>query len=274
MMKGMSTLTALGFGLISFSALSANDNNFQNEITINYMDYSSSKSAEEPTWKAKYSYYGSAISQSDSPYQLNRFMAQTTVLDLTYTNNDRNDSYGIGGEYVFDSKWFIGGDYQYADNDVFGHSHVYSANFGYYANDYTKLFFAATKSDTGNSFIDLETDTYSLGVNSFIATELGEGVYISANYSHTETETKSPFYNDKTDYRSWEVSADYYLTNSFSVGGKYNDSTFEGLDDTYSVNAAYFLRIIDNLSLKVNVDKQIEPSISGFTYDIALVGRF
>ena len=274
MMKGMSTLTALGFGLISFSALSANDNDFQNEISINYMDYSSSKITIDPTWSAQYSYYGAPISQSNSPYQLNRFMSQTSVLDLSYSNTDSNDSYSIGGEYVFDSHWFVGADYQHTDNDVFGDSKIYSANFGYYANEYTKIFFAATKSDAGNSFIDLETYNYSIGINSFISTAYGEGVFVSANYGYTENESKSVFGNDKTDFRSWTVAADYYLTNAFSVGGSYNDSTFDGGDDTYSVNAAYFLRIIDNLSLKVHADKRIEPSSNGFTYDVALIGRF
>lgn len=274
MMKWTSTITALSLSMISASAFSANDEKFQNELTISYMDLSSSSIDVEPTWSAQYTYFGSHISQKTSPYQLNRFISQTSTLDLNYSNTDGDSSYGIGGEYVFDSKWFIGGDYQRADYSLFGDTDVYNANFGYYINDFTKVYFAASKSEEDTSLAQLDGYQYDIGLKTFIRTAYGEGVYVTADYTYNDSEVKTVLGTVKSNSKGWGIKADYYFTKSFSLGGSYSDSTFENSDDTYAVSADYFLRIVDNVSIEFSADKVIEPSEQGFSYHVSLIGRF
>ncbi|MBM7071710.1 hypothetical protein JQC92_06595 [Shewanella sp. 202IG2-18] len=276
MMKWTSTLTALSLSVIGFSALSAQDNNYQSELTVSYMDFSSNKLDIDPTWGVQYSYYGSPISQSASPYQLNRFLSQTSVLDLNYSNTDSNNTYGIAGKYVFDSKWFVGANYQSTDTGSFGDADIYNVNLGYYLNEFTSVYVAATKTDSGNSrsAIIIDDYQYDIGIKSFIETTYGEGVYFTADYSFSDDEIKTPIGTTKLDYRNWGVSVDYYLTNAFSIGGSYSDASYDNAEDTYAVNAAYFIRLVDNISLSIRADKTLEPSSSGFSYDIGLVGRF
>ena len=274
MMKWTSTITALSLSVIGFSAMSAQDNNFQNELTVNYMDYSSNKFDKDPTWGVVYSYYGSPISQSSSPYQLNRFLAQTSVLDLNYSNRDSDNSYGIGGEYVFDSKWFIGANYERVETSPSGDADIYDVSIGYYANDFTKLYFSANRAESGNQVDGSESYQYDIGIRTFLETSYGEGFYITADLDFVDSEVRNKANKTNSDYRAWGVSVDYYFTDSFSVGGSYADASYDGAKDSYTVNAAYFVRLIDHVSLSLNATKALEPSTSGFFYDIGLVGRF
>ncbi|MCL1125148.1 putative porin [Shewanella surugensis] len=271
---------AILFGLSSASALAANDNNYQHEAQLDYK--TSSEEFSDGNWDLNYRYYTSPVDQKTVPYALSGFLAQTSNVGAHYgfdnSNNNDINRYGIDGEYVFDSKWFIGAiidrtDYDVADTDSYG------IQGGYYFNDTSAVY--ATYSRTNHNFdsryfpnyvSDTDTDNFAFGVKGYLPFKTTEGILLAAEYNNYHFSYSD--YNVSSTLNTFDMKADWYITRAWSFGGIYQITDESGSDDNYALNTAYFLRITDSISARILVAKQFEPDSDGVFGTLSLNGRF
>ncbi|WP_065188009.1 putative porin [Shewanella woodyi] len=253
-MKNSTMSLAILLGLTSMSAAAAQDNAFQHQASLDYQ--TNSEEVSDGFWKANYRYYIAPVDQSNSPYALNGFLAQTTNLGASYSKLDvanfDSDSYGVDGTYVFASKWFVSASYQQIEafnTDV----NFYSAEVGYYFNDSSAV--SAFYADGDNNTVE----AYGLNLRSFVALESTAGVDLTANWAHTD-------FDD-----AFNLGADWYVNNSWSVGAGYHNND---ANDDFSLRTAYWLRISDNFSANFNLSKLLDSDVDGVGMSVGVVGRF
>ncbi|MEC4724927.1 putative porin [Shewanella sp. D64] len=247
-----STLTIL-LGLSSMSAIAAQDNVFQHEASLGYE--ANSEELGDGIWEAKYRYFASPVSQDGSPYALNSFMAQTSNLGINYTTFDveDRDNMGIDGTYVFDSKWFVGLNYQRNEIGNFDFD-TYGVEVGYYLNDHSSI---SAFYDDGDDSVE---ESYGLKVRSFVAFESTSGMDLGASWLHTDSDN------------AFNLDVDWYINNSWSIGAGYVNSDL--YDGDFDIRTAYWLRISDSISANFAVSKVLDSDADGLGLAIAINGRF
>ncbi|MBM7071707.1 hypothetical protein SOPP22_06750 [Shewanella sp. OPT22] len=267
-MKSLSKLIISSVALTSFSAFSALDLDYQHEVSLQAKDQTGNSNSDT-YWKGQYTYYAKPIEQTKGPYILNAFLAHSSQLTLMYGHKKDDNDYGIKGKWFVRDHWFIAGEYERAElyGDYFDRYHFEVGN---YVNDYTKVYVSAERDDLGDKNGKLEIDTYSLGVKSFISLPNDTGVLLKAAYLFKDVETGAP----KSDTNNIKLHAEYFFNQSFSIDAHYENGNND--DAQYGVKAAYFIRILDNLSLDLTAGKYFEPEDkdSGINWSARFVGRF
>ncbi|MDO6613036.1 putative porin [Shewanella sp. 1_MG-2023] len=250
----MKNVTALALltSLFALPAMAAQDAPFQHEAGLKYS--ANSEEFGDGAWNVNYRYYTAPVSQDESPYALNGFLAQTTNIGADYSMFDAADfdSIGIDGTYVFDNKWFVGGAYQKLDFDVVDFS-VYKVDVGYYFNDSSKV---AVFYTDGSDNIE---SSFGAEIRSFLALESTSGVDLGAMWLHTD------------DNDTFDLNADWYVTKAWSVGAGYSD---DGSDNNFALKTAYWLRMSDSFSATFELSKVLDSDADGFGAGIGIVGRF
>lgn len=251
-MRQTTTALAILFSLTSLSAAAVQDNNYQHEIGLSYT--TNSEEVSDGLWNANYRYYFKGVEQGKTPYALNGFLAQESNIGANYQNFNPTDtdSYGVDGTLVFDSNWFIGANYQRVDVASYDFN-TYAAEVGYYFNDSSAV--SAFYQDGDDDF----TETYGLTVRSYIALQSTAGIDLSAIWAHNE-------FDDV-----FNLGADWYVNNSWSVGAGYTNSDN---DDAFDVRTAYWLRISDSISANFFVSKVLDSDYDGVDLGLGLTGRF
>ncbi|WP_028773985.1 putative porin [Shewanella waksmanii] len=250
----MKTLTkiALLTALASTQAFAAQDNPFQHQAGIAYN--TNSEEVSDGIWNANYRYYVSPVDQANSPYALNGFLAQTTNFGAQYSNFDAADAenYGVDGTYVFASKWFIGANYQKSEVGSFDVD-TYGAQLGFYFNETSAV--AAFYND-GEDGVE---ESYGLQARSYLPLASTSGVDLQAAWTHFDSDDL------------FNVGADWYVTDSWSVGAGYH---YSDDDDAFDVRTAYWLRISDSFSANFAVAKVVDSDYDGVDMSVGVIGRF
>ncbi|WP_434949940.1 putative porin [Shewanella sp. HL-SH4] len=250
-MKNVTAL-ALLLGFVGLPAVAAQDAAFQHEAGLSYN--ANSEEFGDGIWNAKYRYYVSPVDQANGPYALNGFLAQKSNVGANYSIFDAADvdTLGFDGTYVFDSKWFVGGQFQRVE---FGNNSgsVYKLDGGYFFNDSSKV--AAFYIDGSDDF----ESQFGAEVRSFIDFETTTGIDLGASWTHTDADDLI------------NINADWYVTKAWSVGLGYADV---GSDDAFMVKTAYWLRMSDAFSATFDLSKDLDSDADGYNVGVGVVGRF
>ncbi|WP_297895681.1 putative porin [Shewanella sp.] len=271
---------ALLFALTSTTTLAATDNAYQHDAGIVYA--SSSEEFSDGTWNANYRYYLTPVSQDTVPYALSGFLAQTSNLGANYAGFEGDlDAYGVNGQYVFASKWFVGANYQNLGANLFD-SDTYGVSMGYYFNSTSSVYLGYTKSDQDYDIgfgakASADLDTFTLGIRSFLPLETTAGVDLTAQlfFGQSDYSVKNTPYggdmSNSDDTTALMLSADWYLTRAWSGGANYS---VQEETDSYAINTAYHLRLTDSFSAIARASKSFEPDEDGVFLSLGINGRF
>ena len=270
-MKLNHTALAVVLGCFSFSSLATNDNPYQHEVTIGASDTVNSDYNTDTLWGASYQYYFSPVSQDKGPYALNGWLAQTSNMGLNLGSSNDVRSYGVGGTFVTDAKWFVSANYAMTNFDTFDNPSLnnYGVALGYYLDEWTSISASYNKSEFDDFLGDPENTSYGLSANRFIPFANDSGLYLAGNWDFNELKATG-FENSSN---TISLDADYYVNKSWSVGLNYARNN-KADDDNYGLQTSYFWRLSDSFSLITNISKSIEPDGDGFDVGLKLTGRF
>lgn len=239
---------ALMLALATIPAYAAQDNTYHHEAEIGFLD---SSGEADGLVNANYRYYFKAVEQADKPYALAGFFNQGSTVSARYATTDFQDLYNISGEYVFDSKWFLGAGVNQlnADDAVFDIT-TYEISAGYFFSEHSKLslnYATNSESESNNgAYLEYEFESYfsqnidaiTLTYEHFIPLQSTAGVFITGavgyqnpqyinNEMLTQVDGSTPTIvqdskiNFENDIYTVAVFADWYINNAWSVGATY-----------------------------------------------------
>ncbi|MDD8060890.1 MULTISPECIES: putative porin [Shewanella] len=239
---------ALTLALSTSSVYAAQDNAYHHEAEIGFLD---SSGESDGLVNANYRYYFEAVEQADKPYALAAFFNQGSTVSARYATTDIEDLYNISGEYVFDSKWFLGAGVSQLDiDDAAFDITTYEISAGYFFSTNSKLTlnYATNSESTSNndsnqvhefeSYISQDFDVITLTYEHFIPLQSTAGVFISGAVGYqnqqyinnavltkidgaTPTVVEDSALNIENDIYTVAVFADWYINNAWSVGATY-----------------------------------------------------
>ncbi|WP_434927475.1 putative porin [Shewanella sp. HL-SH2] len=315
---------ALMLALISSNSFAETADAFQHEVELGFLDSSENS---DGLLNLNYSYYFEPVNQANVPYALAPFLNQYSTIAARYAVTDYQDLYNMAGEYVFDSKFFIGGDYTRNTTEgitLFNSddsSNFYGVNLGYYFTKQSKLTLAYSwnsedvaeqydgryySDKNKNDVIKLDYQHYlpfesisGLMLNGFI---LNSSIKNNSDYTlvlEPDDHISSRTSHSENSVTVLGVNADWYITDSWSVGGLYtyfnSDYDFDGINiittpdtvvndnysfsdsnsnDTYSINTRYFWRFSNIFSAKASLEQTFVDSDSQTSFGIAINARF
>ncbi|WP_144211520.1 putative porin [Shewanella donghaensis] len=310
------------------------DSTFHHEAEIGFLDTSENS---DGLASAKYSYYFQGVKQNDAPYELATFLSQSSVISARYAMTEHQDLYELSGEYVFDSKFFVGGGYSRLSTERnWGPNtdlDTYELKAGYYFNPHAKFTLSyQTNSDSDsehrsndvygdyNRDSSEDYDGFALEYQHYLPFESTSGLMLTATGIYVKTDSKdikkydTIYINDADEVvegviestgeqtekaTGLAINADWYITNSWSVGGGYQYLNYdrkssysysqETVDKTsedntnysdsdsrniYTLNTSYFWHFSKYVSARAAIEQIFIDSDSGTSVGIALNGRF
>ncbi|WP_434930969.1 putative porin [Shewanella sp. HL-SH5] len=315
---------ALMLALVSSNTFAETSDTFQHEAELGFLD---STENSDGLLNLNYSYYFEPVNQADVPYALAPFLNQYSTISARYAVTDYQDLYNMAGEYVFDSKFFIGGDYTRNTTEgitLFNSddsSNFYGVNLGYYFTKQSKLTLAylwnsedVTEQYDGRYYSDKnKNNLIKLDYQHYLPFESISGLMLNGFILHSSIKNNSDYtlvlepddhISSRTSHSENSVTvlgvnADWYITDSWSVGGLYtyfnSDYDFDGINiittpdtvvndnysfsdsnsnDTYSINTRYFWRFSNIFSAKVSLEQTFVDSDSQTSLGIAINARF
>ncbi|WP_299494064.1 putative porin [uncultured Shewanella sp.] len=293
-MNNITLASLILLSLASHSTIAAEDKPFHHESQVDYI--TSSEEFSDGKWGLQYRYYQTAVNQETVPYALSGYLAQTSNIGGEYIGfGDSDRQYNLDGTYVFDSKWFVGLGYQKTDlsdsnnlkliesyKAITPDSKTYQVTGGYYLNKTSAAYFSYQYNDGNkdNSLYSEDTTGHYVGagLKTLVPMTVTEGIFIDASYHYADTETKysGTGIGGKTEQNSnnFNLQADWYFTRSWSVGGYYHTDDSSSDNDDYGIGTAYFLRLNNVLSARINIIKQFEPDLDGVYGNLSVNARF
>ncbi|WP_157822226.1 hypothetical protein [Shewanella sp. Actino-trap-3] len=263
---------ALMLALSTSSVYAAQDNAYHHEAELSFLDSDDSDDGGDGLVNANYRYYFKAVEQADKPYALAGFFHQGSTVAARYATTDVEDLYNISGEYVFDSKWFIGAEVSQLNIEEDNYSSrpdsftTYSANLGYFFTDHSALtlnysrmsesesssFTSATYNSEG--YISRDLDVFNLTYEHFISLQSTAGVMLTGKFTYSDdqytinssstaidnlgqvTIRDSKIYMGYNNY-NLAINADWYINNAWSVGAnveqRYLDTSYNFSDTSF-----------------------------------------
>ncbi|PMG78955.1 hypothetical protein BCU84_06325 [Shewanella sp. 10N.286.51.B7] len=206
------------------------ENTFHHEAEIGFLDTSENS---DGLVSGKYSYYFQGVDQTDVPLELATYLSQSSVVSARYATTDHQDLYALRGEYIFDSRFFIGGAYSLVttERDWFDYydedQDTYEINAGYYFNPYTKLTLSYstyeqtsstsgrvpyTSLTTGNSKSSVDHNGFSAKYEHYLPFEVTSGLMLTAIASYAKTEEE---FNGDSIFPIDNVNNDYIFATSY-----------------------------------------------------------
>ncbi|MCL1051201.1 hypothetical protein L2755_16435 [Shewanella abyssi] len=322
---------AVLLGLFSTSA-KANDNNastntYQHEANVSYGSHTDD--LDNGLWSVDYRFYFTPVDSQNGPYALNGFLAQTSNLEAQYAQVsilDDSVSYSIDGTYVLDSNWFVAANYSEVDldDDAFivalgDDISAYGFSLGYYFNQTSEfsLSYQTSSSSGSRSFgndvyslftsSEIDSKSYSAQIHSFVPLQSFSGLDFLAKWSYIDSDydyisqsidndgTSNYSGNSQIDSNIVNLSADWYITKSWSVGAGYlwsqydteskyistygnNQDSNDDSNSSYSISSSYWWQISQLFAAKFSVAKQFgldgDNTPDGFMVGVSLNGRF
>lgn len=259
-------IIAANLGLANAAESSA----YQHEISIGALAHSDEWSDE--VWAVDYTYYLAPVKIRNRPYALYDFFHQDSKLNAAYSRYDGNNGYGIGGRYALANNWYVDAAYSRGSTDQTDNN-SWLIGGGYFLNATTEIYSNYARSNLsfdGDSFNqdgDLTNDSFTIGAKSFLEVNITKGIMLEANYVRQMYDSKL----DNDSDNIFNVAADWYLTNSWSVGLEHiRDS-----DDNYTqIGTAYSYRFANNFYFTGEVTRAIDSDASGVVAGLTLTGRF
>ncbi|WP_192021896.1 outer membrane beta-barrel protein [Shewanella sp. WPAGA9] len=236
---------------------SSSESSFHHQAEIGFLDTSESS---DGLASATYSYFFQGVDQTDVPLELAPYLSQSSVVSARYATTDHQDLYALSGEYIFDSRFFIGGAYSlvtqerewFDSND----EDTYEINAGYYFNPYAKVTLSYltyshsnTYSNSNHAWYDSynsqsseDYDAIAAKYEHYLPFEKTSGLMLTALVTYAEIKSKShsayttytvngtddliPQMIESSNKGKHEettliIDADWYITNAWSVGASY-----------------------------------------------------
>ncbi|WP_153916195.1 putative porin [Shewanella sp. TC10] len=284
--KGLYFTILTSLSVLSTAAIA---DDYQHDASVTY--YDQTESSSDGTFKIDYRYYFSPINDTNKPYLLSGYLAQTSNIGGVYSGLGNDfDQYDISGEYVFDSNWFLKAQYANFEADTSYENDSYGVTLGYYFNSSSSFYVEYVRSSGGYDISDsgglrksdTEQDNITLGADTFIQFDWTEGLFLSGRYTYSDYTIDSIFdmpeliladsYSDSNSTAL--VDADWYVTNSWSVGASYFYDFDESGNDNWLLSTDYYLPISDNIAAVFTAGKVLDSDIDGFSYSIGVNGRF
>ncbi|OBT05366.1 hypothetical protein A9267_16050 [Shewanella sp. UCD-FRSSP16_17] len=245
---------------------SSSESRFHHQAEIGFLDTSESS---DGLASASYSYFFQGVDQTDVPLELAPYLSQSSVVSARYATTDHQDLYALRGEYIFNSRFFIGGAYSLVtkERDSFdaNDEDTYEINAGYYFNPYAKITLSYLTSsnsnhdsyDSYNSHRSEDYDAIAAKYEHYLPFEKTSGLMLTAGVTYAEM--KSEYHSAYTTYipngtndfipqmvesshkgkdeeTTLIIDADWYITNAWSVGAGYKYLNFDG-KSTYSYSS-------------------------------------
>ncbi|WP_299574902.1 putative porin [uncultured Shewanella sp.] len=236
----------------SFGAIATQDRPYQHEASVGYV--TNTEDVSDGILGIDYRYYATPISQSASPYALNGFLAQVSNVGINYSVFDAIDidTITVDADYIFDSKFFVGMNYQ---RNSIGNIdlNAYGIELGYYVNSLTAI---SAVYDDGERSV---SEGYGVKLRHYLELESTPGIDLIANWLHENSDN------------SYELGADWYVSNSWSVGSGYVRDV-DGED--FDIRTAYSLRLLDVVTANFAISKMINSDVDGVNVGVAVTGRF
>ncbi|WP_338590567.1 putative porin [Shewanella khirikhana] len=271
-MKKVSGALSLGLALLC-TQVQAQDTPFQHEVSVSYG--ANSEYSDSGVAAVGYNYYLSPVDQSKDPYVLAGYLAQSSVFSALYAtgvNDSDYDTYNVGGEYVFASKWFIGAALGKSSMGNAADSDTYSITAGWYFNDVSRAYLSYARANAEYFGFDSDLDTWTAGVSSYLRLQSTEGIKFDASIQHNSVDGNQFGSSSMT---SGQIGASWFINRAWHVGANYAISED---DDTFALNTGYYLRMTDSLSANFVLAKQFDSGDSnsddGFNFNVGLNGRF
>ncbi|MCL1065766.1 hypothetical protein L2735_02955 [Shewanella olleyana] len=263
--------SAIAISFLAFSAQASDtqtseNNSFQHDTSASYI--TDTDNSDNAYLFASYRYYFNAVSTDLGPWALSTFLAQSSNFGFNYLKSDlfETSSYQVDGTYVFDSKWFVGANYQQINDDSdYGpwpydyDESLYGLKLGYYFNESSQisLFYQNQSgsdsyqhtSGSGQNFqigllaanFDNQSDTFGLEAQSYIPMESISGVNLLARWQYTDASQYYYFrlaqdgFMPERDFTTdidntlnhIYLAADFYINKSWSIGAHY---TWQDID--------------------------------------------
>ncbi len=282
-MKLRISYIALCFALTHGAVFAADGKTYQHEAKLNYK--SNSDNSDHSYWIGEYRYYLEAVEKSNRPYNLTGFLSKTSNVGIhsTQASKKKSDNFFIDGQYFLDSQWYVSAKYNHTKSNNYDYDEDdYGASVGYFFTETAAIYFDYQHNHSDlNSEITMQTDGngFSVGVKSYTTFEATSGLYLQASIGRNSVNTVVKSANitsiSSDDITSYRLNADWYLTDTLSVGGVYakqDGDTFN--EEVFEVNASFIQPLTDSISAEFEVTKLLKPDVDGVYYKIGLSGRF
>jgi|TARA_R110000851_G_scaffold129525_2_gene262324 outer membrane protein W len=266
---------ALMLALSTSSVYAAQDNAYHHEAELSFLD---SDDGGDGLFNANYRYYFKAVEQADKPYALSGFFHQGSTVAARYSTSSLDNLYQLSGQYVFDSKWFIGAEVRQVNFEEDNYSislesfTTYSANLGYFFTDHSALTlnYSRMSESESSSFASTSynyeaynsrvNDVFSLTYEHFIPLQSTAGVMLTGAFSYSDQKITSNDLSSSVDnlgqvtirdskiYMGYSIynlaiNADWYINNAWSVGANVEQRY---LDTNYNFSGTGFDNLVHN----------------------------
>ncbi|SMF57558.1 hypothetical protein SAMN02745866_03688 [Alteromonadaceae bacterium Bs31] len=194
------------------------------------------------------------VDTSKGPLAEASFLSKSSGLSLSYTTVEDvdDDSWALGGRFVFGNDYIIEAGYSSVEDST-----SWGAGFGKYLTDSTDLVVSYSTNDDANldtlsadmhSVVSLSGDAslaYTLGLSYLDAdSETGFGIagdltyYFNNNLGIGAGVSQQSF--DSVDITTWQVFADWFVTNNLDLGLSYSDTDMEIIETSMiAANASF-----------------------------------
>ncbi|MCB1843150.1 MAG: putative porin [Halioglobus sp.] len=196
------------------------------------------------------------VDDSKGPLGEAAFIDQASSLSVFYSDGETDvdsandielESYGIGGRYVTKEtgSWIV--DLAYTRDEPGGFEvDNYSIGVGKYLWDTTTLVFSYSNSDADAGG---DVDSYRVDVDHLWTFGNDGGLKLHGAYGITDIDDDEEF-SDNDDVDVYEIDATWYITRNFGIGGGYSNTEDGGEElEQYLAFAEYF--ITDSVSVGI-----------------------
>lgn len=275
----MKYLSPIATGLaLAISGFAVQAQDFQHQAGVGY-GYTDQSGGSSDLLNVNYSYYFDKVN-TDSPFALNTFLAQSSQLDIAYTTSgsDSNSAL-VGGTWVSDSNWFVRGGYN-ASLDHFGDMGTANLSLGYFLNSTTELAVSYFRTDIDNiGFMGdakYEASGWGAHARSWFELPTTQGIDAGIHYSRDDYESRSSGHRFSAETDTVSAYADWYLTKSLSLGlsAAYIKPDQSSSDTAYVASVDYWLPLGNTFSLQTGASVDLDSDNDVYGWYLALTARF
>jgi len=251
----------LGF-ILSITSFSSLSDPYTNELSLNWghIDVSGVTSDSGSILSFDYNHYYSDISTESGPLAEAAFLSKSSSMNISFnkTKIDLKEvlikDFNFGINYMANDEIMIIANLNFIDeeearqHEIFSKQRVqlmmnlYTIGGGYYfdSSSLITMTYTSVTSDPNFGFFitpPLLSSIVSINGKKVISLSDQKALNLEAGISSAEFDS-----NEADSYINYEISADYYFTDQFSIGVGFIGTEQEQTDDIISYNVGYFFR--------------------------------